>query len=126
MKGIKAKAWRLCSEYIRRKYADRDGYVRCVSCGTSIHWKEADAGHFIPKARGAAVYFLEENIHPQCRGCNRFNVEMAKIGYVKYMLDYYGRDMIEYLEAESRKIKRWRKGELEAIAEDYKRKLGEL
>lgn len=29
-----------------------------------------EAGHFIPKAQGLAVYFNLDNIRPQCRRCN--------------------------------------------------------
>lgn len=114
------------SLYIRQKYAV-DGYVTCVSCGISIPWKDADCGHFIPKSRGASVRYIEENAHPECHGCNRFN-EGHLIGYTQYMINMYGSEMIEHLKAESRKTlspTEKRKIALEAL-EYYKQKLLEL
>lgn len=60
------------SPYIRQRDASESGQVRCISCPTVAHWKEFDAGHFIPKSKGIAVYFEEDNLWPQCRKCNRF------------------------------------------------------
>ncbi len=34
------------------------------------HYKEMQAGHFIPKAQGLAMYFNLENIRVQCGRCN--------------------------------------------------------
>lgn len=59
-------------EYIRRRDADNNsGYCKCVSCNKPIHFTESDAGHFI--GRGAlSTRWDEENVHAQCRKCNRF------------------------------------------------------
>ena len=122
-KGLKAKAWKLCSEYIRRKHADANGYVKCVSCEKVIHWKESDCAHFYPKGRAGALYFTEENLAPACPGCNRFNVEIHKIGFTKYMLDMYGRDFVDELGRQARQIKRWRKAELEELVEYFKKQI---
>lgn len=126
IKGLKAKAWKLCSLYIRQKHADANGYVKCVSCDKVIHWKEADCAHFLPKSRASALYFTEENLAPACVACNRFSVEMHKIGFTKYMIDMYGRDFVDELERRSRNIKRWRKSELEELVEYFQGKLKEL
>ena len=69
--GLKGKLDRLFSEYIRRRDADHAGYCRCVTCGKMQHWKEMDAGHFVPRDR-IATRWDETNVHPQCRECNRF------------------------------------------------------
>ena len=68
--GLKGKLDRLFSEYIRRRDADA-GYCRCVTCGKVQHWKEMDAGHFVPRDR-IATRWDERNVHAQCRECNRF------------------------------------------------------
>lgn len=39
---------RIFSEYIRRRDADKDGFVRCISCGRRIRWEDADCGHLVP------------------------------------------------------------------------------
>lgn len=100
---LQAKADKAMSQYIRQKYADASGFVKCVSCGKLDHWKNMDCGHFIPKSRGASIRYLEENVHPECPGCNRFN-EGHLIDYTRYMIDMYGNDMIDELKREARKV----------------------
>ena len=98
---LQAKADKLMSEYIRKKWSDENGMVKCVSCGTVKHWKEMDCGHFIPKSRGASIRYVEENTAPECQGCNRFN-EGHLIGYTRWMIDFYGEEKIDELQNESR------------------------
>ena len=54
------------------------------------------AGHFVPKKKGNAVYFVEENIHPQCYQCN-INLGGYGAMYNKFMLDTYGQEKIDEL-----------------------------
>jgi len=98
---LQAKADLLMSEYIRRKYADETGYVKCVSCGRIYRWQEMDCGHFVPKSRGASVRYLEENVHPECKGCNRFD-EGHLINYTLYMRDLYGEEGIKEIQQQAR------------------------
>lgn len=100
---LQEKADKAMSVYIRMKYADEHGWVTCVSCGRSFHWRDVDMGHFIPKSRGASVRWVEENCHPECKGCNRFS-HSHLIGYTLYMIDTYGREKIEELENLARKV----------------------
>lgn len=99
---LQDKADKAMSVYIRMKYADEHGYVKCVSCGRIFRWQEVDMGHFIPKSRGASVRWVEENCHPECQGCNRFS-HSHLIGYTLFMIDTYGREKIEELEQLARK-----------------------
>lgn len=94
---VKIKAWDLLSKIIRLKYADSNGYCSCVTCGITKQWSELQAGHFIPKSAGNSVYFLEENIHPQCVSCNIFNSGNLP-EYILFMIDTYGRDEVERLQ----------------------------
>ena len=115
----KASAWRFCSQFIRQKAADAGGYVRCVTCGDSHHWKDMDAGHFVSKARGSSIYFVEENIHPQCQRCNRF-LEGNKHLYTLFMIDTYGREKVEELEQLASETQPWRLSDYEDVEERYK------
>lgn len=99
---LQAKADKLMSQYIRMKHADDLGNVRCVSCQKTIPWRESDAGHFVPKSRGSSVRYVEENVHPECPGCNRFN-DGHLIGYTRYMIDLYGEEKIDELQREAKK-----------------------
>ena len=121
----KKRAWTACSRYIRQKYADYNGYASCVTCGVTKHWKDLDAGHFISKSRGNSIYFEEENIHPQCAGCNRFH-EGNKHQYTLYMIDMYGREKVEELEQLARTRVHYRVKDYLEIEEYYKRALENL
>lgn len=69
LKTLTKKLDRLVSQYIRRKYADKNGYVRCYTCGKPLQIKEAHCGHFISR-RHLATRWLEDNLRPQCPLCN--------------------------------------------------------
>lgn len=62
---------KIFSEYIRRKYADKKGYVSCYTCGQRKHWKEMQCGHFVSRSH-LATRFDEDNVRPQDVGCNVF------------------------------------------------------
>ena len=85
LKSLKAKAWKLFSEWVRRKdiIGNRpyEECALCVSCGKLDEWKKLQAGHFIPKSHGLVYYFHEKNVHPQCDYCNIWDKENAKIKY---------------------------------------------
>jgi hypothetical protein len=59
------------SQFIRQKYADKDGNVACFTCGKVMHWKQIQNGHFISRSY-LATRFHEDNCRPQCVGCNVF------------------------------------------------------
>jgi len=67
---LKNKAWKLFSEWIRRKDADAGGTTQCFTCNKLLDWKhEAQAGHAIGGRRNA-VLFDEEIVRVQCACCN--------------------------------------------------------
>lgn len=96
------KADRLASQYIRQKYADSEGNVTCISCGSVLPWKESHCAHFIERGK-KATRWLEENLHPACPSCNVYRKEYHMRGYTLFMMDAYGRDMIDELRLLERK-----------------------
>lgn len=98
-----AKADKLISLYIRQKYADENGYVKCVSCNTVLHWKEMHCAHFIERA-AKSTRWLEENLHPACCSCNTFRKEHHMREYTLFMTDFYGRDFVDELRGMERKV----------------------
>lgn len=68
---LKKKLDTVFSQYIRQKYADQNGMVKCYTCSTVKHWKEMQNGHWIPR-NNLATRFSEENCRPQDVGCNMF------------------------------------------------------
>jgi hypothetical protein len=92
-KALKAKAWKLMSELVRRKHADKDGYAPCFTCGRVQHWTEQDAGHGIG-GRDGFVLFLEEIIKNQCKSCNGYQGGRYEI-FIPKLEDLYGKDQFK-------------------------------
>lgn len=93
--------------------------VKCVTCQKVMPWKYAQAGHFVPKSRGNAVYFEWRNVHPQCPGCNLFSVQSATIAYHLYVEKMYGRDEVLRLLALAGERRSLRKGDYLGMIEFY-------
>ena len=93
---LKSKLWKIVSEYIRQKYADSDGFVKCTTCNTKKHWKEQQAGHFVPSGASSYLRYTETNIHPQCFHCN-INLGSNPIEYREYMIKTYGEKFVNQM-----------------------------
>jgi hypothetical protein len=124
-KNPKKYLWKIFSEYIRRKDADKNGMVKCVTCGTPKHWKDLDAGHYISKNKGMAVYFNELNINPQCTHCNRY-LHGNLINYTLYMQRKYGMGIVEDLKRQSKKVIKFSNYQYEVLINEYLQKLKQL
>lgn len=113
---LKGKAQTLLQKLVRMKAADSNGICRCASCGKAAHWKEMDGGHFISR-RYTFHTLREENIHPQCKMCNRFFGTIHD-DYRRYMVDMYGEEFVQWLSDTKNKAVKMNRMELEAtIAE---------
>jgi hypothetical protein len=107
---------------VRLKAADDNGYVSCVVCGVTRHYKDGmQGGHFISRGR-SATKLIEENIHPECRGCN-IPGSGHEAGYAKYMVETYGIEFVEWLHNESRKVKKWNREELAEMKGNVKEQI---
>ena len=69
--GKKKNLDRIFSLFIRAKYADTFGSVRCYTCDGKFHWRTIQNGHFVQRAI-LATRWDESNCRPQCVGCNVF------------------------------------------------------
>lgn len=113
------------SKYIRTKYADRTGCVRCITCGAVKLIQEMHAAHFVERGKEATRY-IEENVHPACPSCNQFHKEFHMRNYVLWMIDTYGREKVDELIAFSRRICRRRVQDYLEIEAYYKEQLDVL
>jgi hypothetical protein len=68
LKTLKAKAWKLMSEYIRSKDKDKIDFITCYTCPKYAHWREFHCGHHFH----GRLDYDERNLKPQCVGCNRY------------------------------------------------------
>ena len=86
------------SEYVRRRDANFQGYVACISCDKMVDWKyECDAGHYI--SRGfSALRYNEKNVNGQCKGCNRFGQNVHD-KYAIGLMSKYGGTVLHELDS---------------------------
>ena len=91
----------------------------CVTCGKVAHWKEGgiQAGHFISR-KHYSVRWDEDNVHPQCVGCNVFKAGEQ----YKYSI-FLGEKLSEYLYNKSLEITKFTSIEIEDLIEEYSLKL---
>lgn len=133
--ALKRKAWEIFSRVFRQIYADHRGFVTCVTCGKVAHWKDGmQAGHFVPKASGTALYFDCRNVHVQCSACNCAGsystpeAERVKIKYTIWMTNIYGNDEVSRLIGiKSKQMKMYRSDYHELIEhlKECEKELGE-
>lgn len=108
------------SLYIRLRDSRPFGYraARCISCGQVKPFDQMDAGHFIGRTH-MATRFDEENVHCECRSCNRFSADHM-IYYQRNLESKIGRDRTDLLVARGHGTKKWSSWELEILIAHYK------
>ena len=124
LRSLKAKAWRIFSEYIRRRHADEGGTVACYTCGALLWWKESQAGHAIG-GRHNAVLLDEEICRPQCVRCNVF----LRGNYPIFTARLIRERGLEWFEAKldgARQVVKLTRADLEETIQTYKQKLLEV
>jgi hypothetical protein len=124
LSGLKKKAWKLFSEWIRRRDADEGGTVNCYTCGALFFWKELHAGHAIP-GRHNAVLFDEEIVKPQCPTDNIWKGGQYHIFATK-LIKEHGMEWWDQKLIDSRKVVKYTASDLEDLILDLKQKLHEL
>lgn len=122
---LKKKLWTLFSEYIRLKHSDSNGMSQCVTCKAQKHYKELQAGHFVPAGSSNYLRFVENNVHPQCYSCNCMK-HGNLIEYRIYMIETYGEQFTEQLIELRNEEKRFTSEELQGKIEEYKDKIEAL
>lgn len=120
---IEKKLDTVFSKYVRLRDS-QNGYFKCCSCKEIKPVSQGDAGHFINR-RWRSVRWHEQNVHMQCRWCNRFN-EGNAAGYALFMIDKYGQERLEFLNSLSRKTAKWQNWELELLIKKYKQLVKEM
>jgi len=110
---------------VRLKACDDQGYVSCVTCGVTRHYKDGmQGGHFIGRT-WTATRLLEKNVHPQCASCNGPR-KGAMIEYTLWMIDFYGREFVEELKILKHQTKKYLRQEILDIIEELKADVKQL
>jgi hypothetical protein len=118
------KLWKVFSEWIRRRYADENGIVKCFTCPKQGHWKELQAGHFISRKHKATKYH-EIGVQVQCVSCNIFGQGMQFV-FGRNLDLKFGEGTAEKIEQESRMICKRDVIDLKQMIDYYKQKIKEL
>jgi hypothetical protein len=124
LRAIKKRCWTVFSEYVRRKYADKDGYATCYTSGVRAHWKELQCGHAIG-GRHNAVLFDEEICRPQTVAENVFRRGNYPVFTTKLIKENGMEWWEKKLEGSSQVVK-WTRLDLEEKVNFYTDKLRNL
>lgn len=111
----------MANEFARRRDCFGSVGTSCISCGRWCSYEELDGGHFIPTT-SSAIRFHEDNIHAQCRRCNRF-LHGNPRHYLRGLERKIGKKRVGYLESKEFETKKWSREELAALEEYYRGKL---
>ena len=93
---LRDRAMALFQRIRRMEEANDDGYVRCISCGKLMHWKESQGGHYIPRAN-RATELESDNVWPQCQQCNGY-LKGNPINYRYNLVRKIGEDRVNRIE----------------------------
>lgn len=111
------------NKYIRLKYQERNGKWICRACG-----KETDkvhAGHLFGTRNYNWLRFDEDNVRPECPGCNTFNHEHL-IWYSESLRKELGlTGFNELLKKARNRQPDWKPAEIEEIIQIYKQRVKE-
>lgn len=121
LRGLKHKAWKIFSEYVRRKDADEGGTVSCYTCDKLLYWKESHAGHAIP-GRHNAVLFDLDIVKPQCPRDNIFLGGRYEIFTTKLIREH-GLEWFEKKLSDARQVVKYTRADLEGLIGEYQEKL---
>ena len=120
--GVTARDWQLL---VRLRHAV-DGYCTCVTCGAIQHYKDMDAGHFLPNiAANRSVTFHPWNCYPQCKHCNSWGNGQQN-QYRKFLESEIGQDGLATLEKIKNETKKWTREELVEMRLEFRDEIKRL
>lgn len=95
---------------------ERDG-GRCFTCGKVDDPKRMQCGHYASRTH-RSLRWDERNCNCQCVACNVF-MHGNMDSYALALIRKHGRGILEELDAEKRKVRKWTVPELEAMIARY-------
>lgn len=111
------KADKLFSAYVRQKYADHGGMVKCYTCDSWHKWQHIQAGHFISLV-WYGVRWNEKNVKPQCVVCNDGHDDEVSKKFSLALRKEHGQGVVN--ELERLKLRPLDRFEILEIIEKYK------
>ena len=111
---------KIFSEYIRKRDADKKGYVKCITSGKKYHYTEVDAGHFISR-KEMATRWHEDNVYAQSRYDNRYRY--GKQYEYSLALEKKKKGLPKHLYNLSKETVKYSITDLQNLIDKYKKKL---
>lgn len=109
----------------------RDNWT-CVVCGKKVNpdaqgaKNEMHAGHYISR-KYKSLLLDPINVHAQCKVCNGYqNWVGIDPRYTKFMIDKYGKDVLNYLYQKQHEIKKISNSDWEYLAEYWEGELDKI
>lgn len=112
------------SDFIRLRWADHRGNVKCFITGLNTYWKAMDAAHFCNRQH-MGTRWDEQNVHATTIDSNRFD-EMHDIQYEQKMIETYGIDLVTEIVARSRSMVKFTAFELQEKIAHYSEEVKKL
>jgi len=106
------------SKYVRLKYADKNGNVKCYTCPKIVHWKQAHCGHWISRSYLATRFDLD-NLRPQEVGCNIFGGGKP-LDFEENLIAEIGKEKVEALKKKRHTITKLTPADYEEQISYYK------
>lgn len=99
---------------------ERDKNEPCISCGT-YYSDSFQGGHYMKAEIYPNVIFNEDNVHKQCKRCNR-DLHGNEASYAKGLMQKIGAErLMALMELASKKEYKYTDDQLEAIKKKYKK-----
>ena len=114
---LKRKLDKVFSEWFRRRWADPNGIVACVTCGNNMHWKNIQCGHFVSRSY-LGTRWEPENCAPQCYACNYLR-RGNYAEFAKWIIGRYGQSILDDLIALKHRPVKFSRADLQAKIYSY-------
>lgn len=118
-----ADADAIFSQYVRLKYADKNGIVACFTCGNKKHWTLMQNGHYVKRGH-LYLRWDERNCRPQDSDCNEF--KNGNLPEYAARLEKECKGITEILLAEMRLVHKPSREEIRSIISEYTPKVKTL
>lgn len=122
--ALKKKLDTVFSLYIRLRFADNKGMVKCFTSGKIMHYKEAHCGHFISR-RHLGTRWNEVNCQVQSVSENIYNQGNAP-EFAKRIEEIYGKKELDLLHIKKNNISKMGAFEYGLLIKEYTDKVREL
>lgn len=111
------------SRFIRHKYADKNGMVKCYTCDSVEPISMIENGHYISRSH-MYLRWDERNCKPQCNICN--SMKHGNIPEYTKRLEHDYPGITDILMEECRMVYKWSKYELQSLISEYNKKVKHL